>query len=98
MKIKKLTKPKIIVAAVVLAAIIPLLSFTKDDDDDFELVKNLEIFHSLMRDIRTMYVEETSSGELIKTAIDKMLETLDPYTVYYPESLVEDVRIMNTGE
>ncbi|MBP5682082.1 MAG: S41 family peptidase [Bacteroidales bacterium] len=98
MKIKKLTKPKIIVAAVVLAAIIPLLSFTKDDDDDFELIKNLEIFHSLMRDIRTMYVEETSSGELIKTAIDKMLESLDPYTVYYPESLVEDVRIMNTGE
>ncbi|MCQ2253323.1 MAG: S41 family peptidase [Bacteroidales bacterium] len=68
------------------------------DDDDFELIKNLEIFHTLMRDIRIMYVEETSSGELIKTAMDKMLETLDPYTVYYPESLVEDVRFMNTGE
>ncbi len=98
MKIKKFTKPKIIAASVAIAVIIPLLSFTKDDDDDFELIKNLEIFHTLMRDIRVMYVEETSSGELIKTAIDKMLETLDPYTVYYPESLVEDVRMMNTGE
>nr|MCR5455724.1 PDZ domain-containing protein [Bacteroidales bacterium] len=98
MKIKKIPKLKIIVAMLAIAAIIPLLSFTKDDDDDFELVKNLEIFHTLMRDIRVMYVEETSSGELIKTAIDKMLETLDPYTVYYPESLVEDVRMMNTGE
>ena len=98
MKIKKFIKPKIIVAIVAIATIVPLLSFTKDDDDDFELIKNLEIFHTLMRDIRVMYVEETSSGELIHTAINKMLETLDPYTVYYPESLVEDVRMMNTGE
>ena len=98
MKIKKFIKPKIIVAVVAIATIVPLLSFTKDDDDDFELIKNLEIFHTLMRDIRVMYVEETSSGELIHTAINKMLETLDPYTVYYPESLVEDVRMMNTGE
>ena len=98
MKIKKIIKPKIIVAVVAIATIVPLLSFTKDDDDDFELIKNLEIFHTLMRDIRVMYVEETSSGELIHTAINKMLETLDPYTVYYPESLVEDVRMMNTGE
>ena len=98
MKIKKFIKPKIIVAVVAIATIVPLLSFTKDDDDDFELIKNLEIFHTLMRDIRVMYVEETSSGELIHTAINKMLETLDPYTVYYPESLLEDVRMMNTGE
>ncbi len=98
MKIKKFTKPKIIVLIVAVSTIIPLMSFVRSDDDDFELIKNLEIFHTLMRDIRTMYVEETSSGELIKTAIDKMLETLDPYTVYYPESLVEDVRMMNTGE
>ena len=98
MKIKKFIKPKIIAIIIAIGAIIPLLSFVKDDDDDFELIKNLEIFHSLMRDIRVMYVEETSSGELIHTAINKMLETLDPYTVYYPESLVEDVRMMNTGE
>ena len=98
MKIKKFIKPKIIAIIIAIGAIVPLLSFTKDDDDDFELIKNLEIFHTLMRDIRVMYVEETSSGELIHTAINKMLETLDPYTVYYPESLVEDVRMMNTGE
>ena len=98
MKIKNFIKPKIIVIILVIGAIIPMASFTKDDDDDFELIKNLEIFHSLMRDIRIMYVEETSSGELIHTAINKMLETLDPYTVYYPESLVEDVRMMDKGE
>lgn len=69
-----------------------------DDGDDFELIKNLEIFHTVMREIRLLYVDEPNSGELIKTAIDKMLESLDPYTVYYPESLVEDVKFINKGE
>lgn len=68
-----------------------------NDDDDFELIKNLEIFHTLMQNVRIMYVDEVSSGELIKTAMDKMLESIDPYTVYYPESLVEDVTFMQTG-
>ena len=45
-----------------------------------------------------MYVDEPSSANLIKTAMDKMLENLDPYTVYYPESLVEDVMFMNSGD
>lgn len=98
MEIKKIFSWKKIAATAAVAAIIPLSGFVKGDDDDFELIKNLEIFHTLMKNIRILYVEETSSGELIKTAMDKMLETLDPYTVYYPESLVEDVRFINTGE
>ncbi len=90
-------KKKIFIAA---AAITMLFAGFKihDDGDDFELIKHLEIFHAIMRDIRIFYVDEPNSGELIKTAIDKMLETLDPYTVYYPESLVEDVMVMNKGE
>jgi len=98
MKIKKIFSWKKIAVTAAVAAIIPLSGFVKGDDDDFELIKNLEIFHTLMKNIRILYVEETSSGELIKTAMDKMLETLDPYTIYYPESLVEDVRFINTGE
>ncbi|MBQ3657290.1 MAG: S41 family peptidase [Bacteroidales bacterium] len=92
MKIKK------IIIFGIIAVSLFFVSFTKDDGDDFELVKNLEIFHSLMRDIRILYVDETSSGELISTAMDEMLKHLDPYTVYYPESLVEDVMFINTGE
>ena len=87
---------KLIIIAII--SLLGLSSFIKDDGDDFELVKNLEIFHTLMRDIRILYVDETSSGELIKTAMDEMLRNLDPYTVYYPESLVEDVMFINTGE
>jgi len=92
MKIKRL-----ITATVLCFSLVLTTSFVKDDSDDFELIKNLEIFHTLMRDIRILYVDETSSGQLIKTAMDEMLKSLDPYTVYYPESLVEDVMFINSG-
>ena len=86
-------------AATLAAALLGFSSFkVLDDGDDFELIKNLEMFHTLVKNLRILYVDETSSGDLIKTAMDKMLENLDPYTVYYPESLVEDVMFMNSGD
>lgn len=86
-------------AATLAAALLGFSSFkVLDDGDDFELIKNLEIFHTLVKNLRILYVDETSSGDLIKTAMDKMLDNLDPYTVYYPESLVEDVMFMNSGD
>lgn len=97
MTVKRIFKKRYLLLVPLIALIIGLSSFTKDDNDDFELIKHLEIFHTLMRDIRIMYVDETSSGELIKKAMDEMLKSLDPYTVYYPESLVEDVMFINTG-
>ncbi len=99
MKIKKIFKTAIVGILALIIAIRPAKSHAQgfDDEDDFELIKNLEIFHTLMQNVRIMYVDEVSSGELIKTAMDKMLESIDPYTVYYPESLVEDVRFMHTG-
>lgn len=63
-----------------------------DDRDDFELLKNMEIFHNVMNQLRNYYVDEIDSRELITTAINDMLEKLDPYTVYYSESQVEDYR------
>lgn len=100
MKIKKIFKTAIVAVSAIITAILPQKSHaqTLNDDDDFELIKNLEIFHTLMQNVRIMYVDEVSSGELIKTAMDKMLASIDPYTVYYPESLVEDVRFMQTGD
>ncbi len=90
---------RLTIAATLAAALLGFSSFkVLDDGDDFELIKNLEIFHTLVKNLRILYVDETSSGDLIKTAMDKMLENLDPYTVYYPESLVEDVMFMNSGD
>ena len=70
----------------------------KYEDDFFEITKNLEIFTSLYRDINIYYVDETKPGNLMKRGIDAMLQSLDPYTVYIPESRIEDYRFMTTGQ
>ena len=64
----------------------------------FETSKNIEIFTDLYKELDIFYVDEVNSGDLIKTAIDEMLESLDPYTTYIPESDIEDYRFMTTGQ
>lgn len=67
-------------------------------DNYFELSKNLEIFSTLFKELNIYYVDEIKPGELTKTGIDAMLESLDPYTVYIPESDMEDHRLSTTGQ
>lgn len=84
-------------AAVCLIALTALgsLSFR---DDYFEISKNLDIFATLFREVNLYYVDEVQPGELMKTGIDAMLESLDPYTNYIPEEDIEDARFMTTGQ
>lgn len=63
----------------------------------FEVVKNLEIFTDVFRQIDQLYVEESTPGNLVGTALNSMLASLDPYTVYYPESKIEDAMYLQTG-
>ncbi|MEZ4936155.1 MAG: S41 family peptidase [Crocinitomicaceae bacterium] len=70
----------------------------KAQENNFEVLKNLEIFELIYKNLDLYYVDAPSSGKLIKDGIDAMLETLDPYTVYIPESRIEDFRFMTTGE
>lgn len=63
----------------------------------FEVVKNLEIFTDVFRQLDELYVEESAPGNLINTALSGMLASLDPYTVYYPESKIEDAMYLQTG-
>lgn len=67
-------------------------------DSYFEISKNLDIFATLFKELNIYYVDETKPGELMKTGIDAMLKSLDPYTNFYPESDIEDYRFMTTGE
>ncbi len=67
-------------------------------DNFFEISKNLEIFATLYRELNLFYVDETQPGELMKTGIDAMLASLDPYTNYITESDIEDFRFMTTGQ
>jgi len=67
-------------------------------DDYFEISKQLEIMQSAFRELNLYYVDELAPGDLMETGIEAMLDQLDPYTRYFPESKMEDVRFMQTGE
>ncbi len=66
--------------------------------NDFEIVKNVDIFISVLNELNDKYADEISPGELTQTAIRAMLKSLDPYTVYYNEGEIETYRMMNAGE
>lgn len=74
------------------------LAFTKPAERYFEIAKNLDIFATLFKEVNALYVDEVSPNQLIRTGIDAMLISLDPYTNYIPEDEVEDYRTMNTGQ
>jgi carboxyl-terminal processing protease len=76
------------------------ISFIDEDEtsDRFEIGKNLDIFTELYKEVNKTYVESTQPGDLMKTGIDAMLQSLDPYTVYYPESDIENYKLMTTGQ
>lgn len=62
-------------------------------DDYFEASKSLEIFNSLYKEININYVDDINSSEMIQTGIEAMLQSMDPYTEYVPESDMEDYRL-----
>jgi carboxyl-terminal processing protease len=64
----------------------------------FEVLKSLEIMDQVYENLDLYFVDEPQLGKLSKTSIDAMLKELDPYTVYYHESNIEDYRLMTTGQ
>lgn len=80
--------------------IIVLLSvgFTTLKNKDLELVKNLDIYYTLYRELNMFYVDETDPEALVTTSINAMLSSLDPYTTYIPEAKMDDFKFQTTGE
>jgi carboxyl-terminal processing protease len=70
----------------------------KDDDHLFEISKNMEIFGTLFQQLNKLYVDEPQPGQLMKTGIDAMLASLDPYTNYISAEEIEDYRYQTSGE
>lgn len=64
----------------------------------FEVIKNLELMDQIYQHLEMYYVDDAQVGKLSKVAIDAMLKELDPYTVYYHESNIEDYKLMTTGQ
>ena len=83
---------------IIIISLVVLISSFSFTDSYFEVAKNLDIFTTVYRELNNYYVDETDPGKLMKTAIDKMLKSLDPYTNYIPESEIEDFKFMTTGQ
>ncbi len=81
-----------------VAMVIVLVSYTSPGERYFEIAKNLDIFATLFKEINAYYVDEINPNKLMRTGIDAMLESLDPYTNYIPEDDIEDYRTMTTNQ
>lgn len=94
---KKLSRRgrKLMLGLAIVGAGAGSLSFA---DEYFEISKNLDIFTSIYKEVHTYYVDDVEPGKLMRTGIDAMLESLDPYTNYYSEAETEDYRFQITGQ
>lgn len=92
------TKGKIILLSL---AIVPFFIYgtykITQTQDDFEVAKNLELYHSAVKNIRQYYVDDVDAAGMINESIYEFLNKLDPYTVFFSESTIETYEFMQTG-
>jgi carboxyl-terminal processing protease len=81
-----------------LVAIVCISFVGRTQSNGFEVIKGMELMDLIFQHLEMYYVDDTQPGKMSKTAIDAMLKELDPYTVYYHESNMEDYRLMTTGQ
>ena len=94
LKIKKKYKALLIIILIASLSV----SFLAFNDKDFKITKNLDIFMTLFQQVNLYYVDEKDPEDLINASIQGMLEILDPYTTYIPETEMDDFRFMTTGQ
>src|SRR6185295_768818 len=87
-------KKSLLIAALALLAFIPIATTS---DSYFEISKNLDIFATLYKEVNTYYVDDIDPAKFMRTGIDAMLESLDPYTNYISEADIEGYRFQTTG-
>jgi len=91
-------KKTIYLSLILLFSGITAFAAPAEDQRSFRISKNLSIFNSLFRELDLFYVDTLNYDLVMKTTIDRMLEKLDPYTVYMPEDETDDLKFMTTGE
>ena len=85
-------------AITAMAAFFLLFSYTSPGERYFEIAKNLDIFATLFKEVNAYYVDEVNPNTFMRSGIDAMLASLDPYTNYIPEDDIEDYRTMTTNQ
>ncbi|MCC9136500.1 S41 family peptidase [Pontibacter silvestris] len=89
---------KFIAGFLLVGLALGLFSFRSDSERYFEIAKNLDVFATLFKEVNTYYVDDVAPSKMVRTGIDAMLKSLDPYTNYIPEDDIEDFRTMTTGQ
>lgn len=74
------------------------LSAQNTEDHNFEIAKNLEIFHEIVSELDRFYVDTINPTKTIEAGIQAMLRGIDPYTEYYPEKDMQDLKMITTGK
>ncbi len=82
----------------VIAALTAFVGIWAQDDHNFNVAKNLDVFNAIYKNLDMMYVDTLDANEVIGYGIDAMLQSLDPYTEYYPEDKNSEVRMMLKGK
>ena len=70
----------------------------RDKDHNFTVAKNLEVFNAIYKNLDLLYVDKLPADTVIGNAVDAMLESLDPYTEYYPQAKGKDLKMLMTGK
>lgn len=89
---------KIWLFGLIISLLIPITTVAQVKQNNFEISKSIDIYNSLLRELNLNYVDEINPAELNETAINAMLKEMDPYTVFIPESEIENYKLMTTGE
>ena len=88
---------KVLVSLLMALLVGPSIAQT-DKDHDFKMAKNMDIFNAIYKNLDLMYVDTLDAEEVVGNGVKAMLESLDPYTTYYPEEKVNELKNMLTGK
>ena len=91
-------KTKLILLCMIALAVSNMAVAQTDSDRNFEVKKQLDVFNSIYKNLDMMYVDTLDAKEVIGTGIKAMLRSLDPYTEYYPEENMKELKEMYTGK
>ncbi|MCI6169355.1 MAG: S41 family peptidase [Muribaculaceae bacterium] len=95
---KKLRNLALAALAIGLAAPAAITGQSKKQSDDAAVIRNLDIFNSIYKELNTFYVDTLDAKQTITTAINSMLDNIDPYTEYIPAEDQDDFMVISTGE
>lgn len=88
---------KMLISMLVMLMALPTIA-QKNNDHDFKVAKNMDVFNAIYKNLDLMYVDTLDADEVIGNGIKAMLGSLDPYTIYYPESEQQELKRMLTGK